>query len=179
MSPWRDLGGQRSRRSASPLHPAPRAPGHRKGRAREQAGVLEPVPTGSQTLCAQLLCSQSLSPEKGGVTQRGGWGEGVCRLCPTSKKRAACRIRVVRRPRGVCWPYPLSQKKGVCRRRGRVHGAFHPGGAFALDPILSAIKVALRVLLSITLLELFKPISRRSSTAASTRHGPQLLLCLR
>lgn len=35
----------------------------------------------------------------------------------------------------------------------------HPGGAFARDPILWAIKVALRVLLSITLLELYTDLS--------------------
>lgn len=107
--------------------------------ARARAGFLEPVPTGSQTLCAQ-----SLSPEEGAVTQREG---GVCSLRPTCKKRDvqkrdACRLRVVRR------------LPGVCRRRGRGHGSPHPGGVFALDPIRSAIKVALRVLLSITLLEL-------------------------
>lgn len=55
----------------------------------------------------------------------------------------------------------LEPEEGRVQAVGRRAGGAppNPGGAFARDPILWAIKVALRVLLSITLLELYTDLS--------------------
>lgn len=139
---WTAAGGSLSR-----IASAPGASGPGAGQsARDQASWNRS--TGSQTLCAQPFARSLPSPEKGGVTQRGVVG----RLCPTCKKEGCLQTS------GRAQAVSLEPEEGRVQAAGACAGAVpHSGGTFALDPILSTIKVALLVLLSITLLlELYR-----------------------